>query len=144
MKAAAAHHTIIQKEVDELLRGDRTIFWWCCYLFQCVLVALYLTLSGLIVICIYLLLRSLISDISDSLFSVVIVLSPLISRMLIYIFLLLSIIIIFYDLFGAIHHISEKVLPFGLATASRFFTVLIKPILFLCHHKGFLSCYLFG
>ena len=30
-----------------------------------------------------------------------------------------------------------KVLPFGLATAPRVFTVLTKPILFLCHHKGF-------
>ena len=30
-----------------------------------------------------------------------------------------------------------KVLPFGLATAPRVFTALIKPILFLCHCKGF-------
>ena len=30
-----------------------------------------------------------------------------------------------------------KVLLFGLATAPRVFTVLTKPILFLCHHKGF-------
>ena len=30
-----------------------------------------------------------------------------------------------------------KVLPFGLATAPRVFTALTKPILFLCHHKGF-------
>ena len=67
----------------------------------------YLTLRDLIVICIYLLLRCLIlSDMSGSLFSMVIMLSPLISRMLIYIFLLLSIIIIFYDLFGTIHYIS--------------------------------------
>ena len=29
-----------------------------------------------------------------------------------------------------------KVLPFGLATAPRVFTSLMKPILFLCHHKG--------
>ena len=29
-----------------------------------------------------------------------------------------------------------KVLPFGLATAPRFFTSLMKPILFLCHCKG--------
>ena len=42
-------------------------------------------------ICIYLLLRSLLSDMCGSLFSMVIMLSPLISRMLIYIFLLLSI-----------------------------------------------------
>ena len=30
-----------------------------------------------------------------------------------------------------------KVLPFGLATTPRFFTALTKPILFLCHYKGF-------
>ena len=30
-----------------------------------------------------------------------------------------------------------KVLPFGLATAPWVFTALIKPIVFLCHHKGF-------
>ena len=29
-----------------------------------------------------------------------------------------------------------KVLPFGLATAPRVFTSLTKPILFICHHKG--------
>ena len=29
-----------------------------------------------------------------------------------------------------------KVLPFGLATAPRVFTSLMKLILFLCHHKG--------
>ena len=29
-----------------------------------------------------------------------------------------------------------KVLPFGLATAPIVFTSLLKPILFLCHHKG--------
>ena len=46
---------------------------------------------------------------SSNLFSIVILLCPLISRMLIYIFVLLSIIIIiFYDLFGAICHISGE------------------------------------
>ena len=29
-----------------------------------------------------------------------------------------------------------KVLPFGLSTGPRVFTSLMKPILFLCHHKG--------
>ena len=29
-----------------------------------------------------------------------------------------------------------EVLPFGLATAPRVFTSLMKPILFLCHHRG--------
>ena len=50
---------------------------------------------------------------SSSLFSMVIMLSPLTSRMLIYIFLLLSIIIIFYNLFGARCHISGKFYLFG-------------------------------
>ena len=37
------------------------------------------------------------------------------------------------------HNVSYqwKVLPFGLATAPWVFTALTKPILFLCHHKGF-------
>ena len=48
------------------------------------------------VICIYLLLRYLLSDMSGSLFSMVIMFSPLISRMHIYICLLLSLIITFY------------------------------------------------
>ena len=48
---------------------------------------------------------------SGSLFSMVIMLSPLISRMLIYIFPLLSIIIVFYDLFGTILPYEWKVLP---------------------------------
>ena len=34
-------------------------------------------------------------------------------------------------------HYQWKVLRFGLATAPRVFISLTKPILFLCHHKGF-------
>ena len=70
-----------------------------CLLFLNILVASgpYVSLSGLIVICIYLLSRCLLSDMSGSLFSMVFMLSPLISMKLIYIFLLFSIIIIFYD-----------------------------------------------
>ena len=104
VKAAAAHHPIIQKEVDELLAkgviepssGDAG-FCSVCLLFLSILVAScpFLTLSSVITTCIYLLLRCLLSDMSNSLFSMVIMLSPLISRMLIYIFLLLSIIVIF-------------------------------------------------
>ena len=110
-----------------------------CLLFLSVWIAFgqYLILSSLIVICIYLLLRCLLSDMFGSLFSMVIMFSPLISKMLIYILLFLSIIIILYDLFGTIHHITGNFLPSGLATASRVFTTLTKPILFLCHHKGF-------
>ena len=72
-----------------------------------------------------------------NLFNMVIMLCPLISRMLIYIFLLISIIIIFYYLYGKIYHISGKVYLFGLAMAFRIFTALTKPILFLYQHKGF-------
>ena len=105
MKVVAAHHPIIQKEVDELLSkgviepssGGASFYS-----------SVYLTLSSLIVICIYHLLRCLLSNMSGSLFSMVIMLSSLISRMLINIFLLLSIIIIFYDLFGTICHISGR------------------------------------
>ena len=32
---------------------------------------------------------------------------------------------------------SWRVLPFGLATAPSVFTILTKPILFLCHHKDY-------
>ena len=73
-----------------------------CLLFLSILVASgpYLTLSGLIIICIYHLLRCILSDICGSLFNMLIMLSRLIYRMLIYIFQLLSIIIISYDLFG--------------------------------------------
>ena len=81
----------------------------------------YLTLSSLIIICIYLLLRCLLSDMSGSLFSVVIMLSPLISMILIYSFLLLSIIVIFLQL----------------VWQNTPYTALTKPILFHCHHKGF-------
>ena len=85
----------------------------------------------------YLLLRCQLSDISSSLFSVVIMLSPLIYKKLIYIFLLLSIIIVSCHLFGTMRPYLWKVLPFGLATAPWVFTALTKPILFLCHCKGF-------
>ena len=71
-----------------------------------------------------------------SLFIMMIMLSPLISRMLIYIFLLLSIIIILWFVWCNMPY-KWKVSPFGLALACRDFTALTKPILFLCHHKGF-------
>ena len=56
--------------------------------------------SVLIIICIYLLLICQLSDMSGSLFSMVIMLLPLIYRMLLYTFLLLSIIIISYNFYG--------------------------------------------
>ena len=80
----------------------------------------YLPCSVLIIICIYLLLRCQLSDMCGSLFSVVIMLSPLICRMLIYIFLLLSIIVISYDLFGTICLISGRFYLFGWPQPLRF------------------------
>ena len=75
---------------------------------------------------------------SSSLFSMVIMLFPLIYRMLISIFLLLcSIIVISYDLVGTMCIISGRLYLFGLATAPWVFTGQTKPILFLCQHKGF-------
>ena len=72
-----------------------------------------------------------------SLFSMVIMLSPLICRMHIYIFQLLSIIIVSYDLFWHNVPYQWKVLSFELVTAHQVFTTLTKPILFLCCQKGF-------
>ena len=60
----------------------------------------------------------------------------LISRMLICIFSLFSIIITFYSFFGATYLISGKVLSIWLAMAPRVFSILTKPILFPCHCKG--------
>ena len=99
-----------------------------CMLFLSMLVTRgpYLTLIGLIIICIYLLLRCLPSDMSGNLFSMVYMFSPLISKMFIYIFLLLSIIIIFIICLA----------QYSIYTP-RVFTVLTKPISFLCHCKGF-------
>ena len=94
-----------------------------CLLFLSILVTPcpYLTLGGLIIICIYPILRYLLSDMCSSLLSMVIMLSPLISRMLIYIFLLLSItIIIFYDLFGTTCHISGRFYLLGLPQPLEF------------------------
>ena len=107
-----------------------------CLLFLSILVASapYFTLSSLFIICIYLL-GGLLSDMSSILFSVVIMLSPLVSRMLIYIFLLFSIIIAFYYLFGTICLISGRFYLLGWPQPLGFSQP--QPILFICHYKGF-------
>ena len=74
----------------------------------------YLTQSILIIICIYLLLRCQLLNMYGSLSSVMIMLFPLIYRMLIYILLLLSIIIISYILFGVMCLISGRFYLLGL------------------------------
>ena len=144
---AAAHYPIIQKEMRWMSCFLREwlnhllvvlVFILACLWFLSVLVCLwpFLTLSSLIVICLYLLLRSLLSDICSSLFSMVIM-----------VFIYLQDAYIHIPIVKHHHHFLQfvwqnmpyqwKVLPFGLATASRVFTALTKPILFLCHHKGF-------
>ena len=82
----------------------------------------YLTLSGLTIICLYLLLRCLLSDMCYSLFGMVIRLSPLIYRMVIYIFLLLRIIIVSYNIFDS-HALSVEGLTFwaGNSTHQTYF-----------------------
>ena len=72
----------------------------------------------------------------SSLSNMVIMLSPMIYRMLIYKFLLSSIIIISCFIWHNVPY-QWKILPFELATVPRVFTALTKPILFLCHHKSF-------
>ena len=71
-----------------------------------------------------------------SLSSMVIMLFPLIYRMLIYVFPLLSIIIISYVLFGVMCLISGRFYLLGLLQPLGFLCPLTNPILFLCHHKG--------
>ena len=122
VKAATAHHPIIQKEPGELLaKGTIELssggagfyssmfvvpkhtggFWPIPNLkcFNC-----YMHISSL---------RCQLPDMCSSLLSMVIMLFPLIYRMLIYIFLLLSIIIISYVLFGTMCLISGRFLLLG-------------------------------
>ena len=93
-----------------------------CFWFLSILVASipYLTSSILIIICIYLLLRCQLSNMFGSLFSMVIMLSTLISRMLIYIFLLLSIIVKSYYLFGTMCLINGRFYLLGWPQPHRF------------------------
>ena len=91
---------LLREQLNHLLVVLVSILAFLWFLSILVASSPYLTSSILIVICIYLLLRCQLSDMFGSLFSMVIMLSPLISGMLIYLFPLLSIIIISYDLFG--------------------------------------------
>ena len=122
VKVAAAHHPIIQKKVVScLLRKQlnpllvELVSIIACLWFLSILVAShqYLTWSVLIIICIHLLLRCQVWDMFGSLFSMVIMLSPLIYRMLIFIFLLLSIIVISYDLFSTVCLITGRFYQLG-------------------------------
>ena len=108
VKGAAAHHPIVQKEVVDLFLREQ---WNHCLV---VLVSISISLWPILNLKQfnhYLhipSLRFLLSDMSGSLFSMVNMFSPLISRMLIYIFLLEVIIVVFYNLFGIICLISGR------------------------------------
>ena len=103
-------HCLWREWLNHLLVVLVSISILVCLWFLHVLVASspYLSWNILIIICIYLLLRCELSDMWGSLFSVVIMLSPLICRMPIYIFLSLSIIIISYNLFCTMCLISGR------------------------------------
>ena len=129
VKAAAAHHSIIQKEVDGLfskgaigLSSGGAGFYSSMFVIPKCTGGLwpYLPLNHLIIICIYLLLRCLLSDMCSSLFSIVIMLSPLIYRMLFHIFPLLNIIAVSYDLFGTTCLISGRFYFLGWPQSLRF------------------------
>ena len=120
VKAAAAHHPVIQKEVDELLaKGTIEPSSGGAGFYSSMFVVPKCT-GGLCPIlnlkcfnhfnclCTFLLLRCQLLKMYGSLSSRVILLFPLIYRMLIYMFPLLSIIIIFYILFGVMCLISGR------------------------------------
>ena len=141
----AAHQPIIQKEVDELFsKGAIEPSLGIAGFYSSVFVVpkhtggLWPILNLKWVNHYMHILKCLLSDMCGPLFSMVIMLSSLIYRMLIYIFLLLSITVIFYDLFVTTCFISGS-FTFGLAIAHKVFTALTKPIMFFCHHKGLLS-----
>ena len=100
-----------------------------------------LTCGSLIIICIYFLLRCLLSNMHSNLFSKVIMLSPLIYRMLIYIFLLISIIIVSYNLFGTTCLLSRRFYlldwPWHLGFSQSPLNIFVPLLL-----QGFPHCYL--
>ena len=101
----------------------------------------YLTCSILIIICIYLLLRCQLLDMYAS--SVVIMLFPLIYRMHIYIFLLLSIIIVSYVLFGIMCLINRRFCLLGWPQPLGFY-VPHQTYFVPLPSQGFAYCYVFG
>ena len=100
-------------------------------------------LSNIITICTYLLLRCLLSDRCGTLFNGEISLFLLISRMLIYMFILLSITITFYGLFGNTNLVSGRFCHFGWLWALGFSTHSLTPSVPLLS-QGFVIYYLLG
>ena len=77
-----------------------------------------------------------------NLFNEVIMLSPLISRMLLYIFLFSIIIVAFSDLFGKIHHISGKFYLLGWPQPLRFSLSSLDPFCSFVNTKVFLLVFI--
>ena len=98
------YHPVIQKEVNELLAKGTTepfaggAVFYAYLLFHCVLYDPFSTLNYLITICLYLILRCLLSEGCCFLFDEVIMHFLFISRILIYILLYLGIVIPFISL----------------------------------------------
>ena len=144
VRAAAVHHPIIQEEdkllskgaVDHLLVMLASIPAYMWFLSILVASGPNLTLSSSIIICIYLISRCLLSDmwqlIQHSEYAFSIDLHD--------VYLHIPIVKHHHHFLQFVWHnmpYQWKILPFGVATAPRVFTALLKHILFLCHHKGF-------
>ena len=100
MKAVVAHHPIIQKELDELLVKDGIETSTGCASFYSMISFPFFILRDLIATCTYLHFRCLLSKKYSNSYNKMIMLSQLISRTLICILLLLSVIVIFAFYWG--------------------------------------------
>ena len=118
-----------------VLHFTQTYLWFLSIL---VVYDPYLVLIDLIAICTYLLLRCLLSDRYDNLFSKVIMTFLLISRMHIYILLLLSISFTFYILFGNTNLVSERFCHLGWLWPQRYSLYLLNPYCFFAYAVVFM------
>ena len=152
IRATPAHHSISQKELGELLAKGAiepssggagfysNIFVapkhmdGLCHILNLKQFDCYMHIPTL---------GCLLSDRYSSLFKQEIIVFLLISRMLFHVFLLLSIIIDFYDLFGNTKPISGKVFLLGLLCPLEFSLLLGNPHCSFAL-KGFACYYLLG
>ena len=150
IKAALAHHPIIYREVDELLaKGtiDPSLvvlaftLLYLLFLSTFVVYYPYSTLSSLIAICTYLFLRCQLLDRYGHLFNWAIMLFLLMWRMLIYTFLLLSITITFYVLFGNTNLINRRFCPLGWLWPQGFFLTL-NPYCYFAIVRVFMTLFI--
>ena len=144
VKVAAAHHPVIQKKVDKLLaKGAIEPSSSGAGFYSSMLVVskhteglcAILNLKHFNHLCTFFLLRCQLLNLYGSLSSRVIIPFPLIYRMLIYMFPLLSIIIVSYILLCIMCLISGRFYLLGLPQPLGFY-IPHEPILFLCHCKG--------